>query len=159
LQDPAPDVRGEVSGPPGTGVVGGIGGPGAESAVIAGLSRVQQTPTPPAPVAVAAMKTPPKPVTPERVRLGGDVQAAKLMFGPAPQYPPLAKSARVSGSVHLSALIGTDGRIAGLHMIDGHPLLVRAAMDAVKRWIYRPTLLNSDPVEVMTEITVTFTLN
>ena len=81
------------------------------------------------------------------------------MFGPSPEYPPLAKSARVSGSVHLSALIGTDGKIAGLHMMDGHPLLVRAAMDMCKCWIYRPTLLNGDPVEVVTEITVTFTLN
>jgi protein TonB len=159
LQDPAPDVRATVGGPPGTGVPGGFDGPGGGSAVIDGLSRVQPPPVVPPPAQAAVVREVPKPAAPPRITVGGNVQTAKLISAPAPEYPPLAKSARVSGSVHLAALIGTDGRIAGLRMVDGHPLLVRTAMDAVKRWVYRPTLLNGDPVEVITEITVTFTLN
>jgi periplasmic protein TonB len=158
VQDSLP----EFSGP--AGVMSDVGVPGAfgsggDSAIIDGLARV----TPPAPPPPAhenvAVKAPPKPAAPVRITVGGNVQTAKLVFAPAPEYPPLAKSARISGSVHLSAVIGTDGRIAGLRVMDGHPLLVRAAMDAVKRWIYQPTLLNGDPVEVVTEVTVTFTLN
>ena len=152
----------EFSGP--AGVLSDVGVPGAfgsggGSAIIDGLARVAP-PAPPPPVHEnVAVKAPLKSVAPIRITVGGNVQTAKLVFAPAPEYPPLAKSARISGSVHLSAVIGTDGRIAGLRVMDGHPLLVRAAMDAVKRWVYKPTLLNGDPVEVVTEVTVTFTLN
>jgi protein TonB len=105
------------------------------------------------------VKETPKPVQAiQRIRIGGGVQEAKLIYGPRPVYPVLARQARIQGTVHLAALIGTDGRIANLHLTDGHPLLVGAAMDAVKRWVYRPTLLNGDPVEVVTEISVTFAL-
>jgi protein TonB len=93
------------------------------------------------------------------IRVGSGVQAAMLIHGPPPVYPPLARQARISGMVHLAALIGTDGRMIDLRATSGHPLLVKAALDAVKQWVYRPTLLNGSPVEVVTEITVTFTLN
>jgi protein TonB len=74
-------------------------------------------------------------------------------------YPPLARQARIAGAVHLAALISADGRIRNLQVISGHPMLTQAALQAVSEWTYKPTLLNGEPVEVLTEITVNFTLN
>ena len=85
-------------------------------------------------------------------------RSAKLLRQPTPIYPPLAKQARISGVVHLEAVIGRNGTIESLRVIDGHPLLVQAALDAVRQWIYRPTLLNGEPVEVLTQIEVHFKL-
>ncbi len=76
-----------------------------------------------------------------------------------PIYPPLAKQARIQGTVRFTAVIGTDGTIRDLRLISGHPLLVSAAQDAVKQWAYQPTLLNGEPVEVITQIDVNFTLS
>jgi protein TonB len=87
------------------------------------------------------------------------VQAAKLIFGPKPPYPPLAKAARVQGTVRIQAIIAPDGNIGSLQVIGGPPLLVLAAKDAVSRWRYRPTLLSGKAVEVITEIDVNFTLS
>jgi protein TonB len=109
-------------------------------------------PPPPPPVKVE------KPVTPQRIRVGGNVQQAKLIRQPKPIYPPLAKQARISGVV-LNAIIGKDGTIQNLTVASGHPLLVPAAMEAVKQWVYQPTLLNGEPVEVVTQIDVNFTLS
>ena len=75
-----------------------------------------------------------------------------------PEYPPLAKNARVQGSVHMKAVIDKEGKIIELKVIDGHPLLVDAAVQVVKQWRYRPTLLGGEPVEVATQITVNFHL-
>ena len=75
-----------------------------------------------------------------------------------PVYPPLAKSARIQGTVALSAIIGKDGRIAELTVMSGHPMLIQAALGAVQQWQYKPTLLNGTPVEVATQINVVFTL-
>jgi protein TonB len=75
-----------------------------------------------------------------------------------PVYPALARQARIQGNVVLHAIIDKDGNVAQLEVISGHPLLVQAALDAVKQWRYKPTLLNNDPVEVDTTITVTFTM-
>jgi protein TonB len=75
-----------------------------------------------------------------------------------PDYPPLARMARIQGTVRLEAVISTDGRIQNLRVLAGHPLLVNAALEAVARWRYQPTLLNGEPVEVVTEIDVNFTL-
>lgn len=75
-----------------------------------------------------------------------------------PTYPPLARSARVQGAVVLFATISTEGAIENLRVLSGHPLLVSAAIDAVKQWRYRPYILNGDPIEVETEITVNFVL-
>jgi len=86
------------------------------------------------------------------------VEAAKLIFQVKPEYPPLAKMARIQGVVRLEAVIRTGGTIRNLRVLAGHPLLVKAAIDAVARWRYQPTLLNGDPVEVITEIDVNFTL-
>jgi protein TonB len=91
-----------------------------------------------------------------RIRVGGLVQSGKLRHGPAPVYPPLARQARISGQVRLEAIIDRQGRIQNLRVLSGHPLLVPAAIEAVRQWIYEPTLLNGDPVEVMTQIDVHF---
>jgi len=75
-----------------------------------------------------------------------------------PEYPALAKQAGIQGTVSLSVIVGKDGKVQDIKVISGHPLLVQAALDAVKNWVYRPTLLNGDPVEVSTTIDVNFTL-
>ena len=76
-----------------------------------------------------------------------------------PLYPALAKQARIQGTVRLQAVIAKDGSVVELQVISGHPLLVQAALDAVRQWRYRPTLLNGEPVEVVTTIDVVFTLS
>jgi protein TonB len=75
-----------------------------------------------------------------------------------PLYPDIAIRARVSGTVHLIGTIGKDGTIQHLQIVDGNPLLARAAVEAVSQWVYRPTLLNNEPVEVIAPIEVNFTL-
>lgn len=75
-----------------------------------------------------------------------------------PQYPPIAKITRTQGEVVLAAVIGRDGRIENLRTVSGHPYLVPAAVQAVQQWRYRPTMLNGQPVEVETQVTVRFTL-
>jgi protein TonB len=90
--------------------------------------------------------------------VGGDVIAARALYQPRPVYPPLAMMAHIQGTVVLQAIIGKDGTIQDLKVISGHPLLVRAALDAVRTWRYQATLLNSEPVEVLTEIDVNFRL-
>ncbi len=76
-----------------------------------------------------------------------------------PNYPPLARQARVSGVVRVEATIGRDGRIVKAAAISGPPLLRQAATDAVRQWIYKPTTLNGQAVEVVTQVDVTFNLN
>lgn len=83
---------------------------------------------------------------------------AMLIRKVIPVYPPLARSARISGVVHLIGTIGKDGRIQNLQLVSGHPMLARAALNAVQQWIYKPTLLNGNPVEVIAPIEVNFTL-
>jgi len=95
----------------------------------------------------------------DRVRLSCKLEEAKLIFHPSPQYPELAKMARIQGTVVLEAIISRDGTIQDLKASSGHPLLVPAAVDAVRRWRYQPTLLNGEAVEVSTEVQVRFILN
>ena len=101
---------------------------------------------------------PPKPTAPARIKQGGNVTAASIITQTRPLYPPLARQARIQGNVVLHAIIDKEGKVAQLEVISGHPLLVQSALDAVKQWRYKPTQLNSDPVEVDTTITVTFTM-
>lgn len=101
--------------------------------------------------------TPPE--TPSRIRIGGDVQASKLMRKVDPVYPPLARQARIQGTVRYSVAIGKDGLPISIQLISGHPLLVPAATEAVRQYIYQPTLLNGQPVEVVTQVDVGFSLN
>jgi protein TonB len=93
------------------------------------------------------------------VRVGGDVQSAKLIKQVVPAYPRAAIQTRVSGTVHLLGIIAKDGTIQKLQVLSGHPLLRQAALDAVSQWIYRPTILNGQPVEVEAPIDVIFTLS
>jgi protein TonB len=143
--------------PAAVGVVGGVPGGipgGAAGGVIGGIVGAI-----PSPVAPPPPKEAPKPVTPKQIRVGGNVQAAKLVKQPKPSYPPLAKQARIQGVVRFNAIIGRDGAIANLQLVSGHPLLVPSATDAVRQWVYQPTLLNDQPVEVVTQIDVNFTLS
>lgn len=100
----------------------------------------------------------PKPEPPKRIVVGGSVVGAGLIHRVVPAYPPLAKQARVQGTVRLAAIIAADGSIQELRVISGPGLLVSAALAAVSQWRYRPTLLNNRPVEVATTIDVNFTL-
>jgi protein TonB len=102
---------------------------------------------------------PAAPGSPSVIPVGGRVQNTKLIYQEAPVYPTMAKSARVQGTVELAALIGPDGHIQQLNVVSGHPLLRQAALDAVKQWIYSPTLLNGNPVSVSTTIDVIFSLS
>lgn len=99
-----------------------------------------------------------QPAAVRRIEVGGKVQEAKLIRRVTPEYPALARSARISGKVVLSALIGVDGKIQSLKIISGHPLLVPASVAAVSHCLYAPTLLNDKPVEVSTIIELNFTL-
>jgi protein TonB len=140
------------------GVVGGVPGGvpgGAAGGVLGGIIGAMPSGAPPPP----PVKEAPKPVTPKSIRVGGNVQAAKLIRQPKPAYPPLAKQARVQGTVRFNAVIGKDGTIQNLTLVSGHPLLVPSAQEAVRQWVYQPTLLNNEPVEVVTTIDVNFTLS
>jgi periplasmic protein TonB len=132
-----------------SGVVGGVPGgiPGGQmNGVIGGIiSSV--------PVAV------PKVATPQRVRVSQGVSQGLLVRRVQPNYPPLARQARIQGTVVLRAVIGKDGSIQNLTLVSGHPMLAPAAIDAVKQWKYKPYLLNGEPVEVDTEVLVNFTLS
>jgi TonB family protein len=92
------------------------------------------------------------------IRVGGNVAQANLVTKVTPEYPPQAKEARIQGVVQFEATIGLDGHIDSLHLVSGPPPLVTAAMQAVQQWVYRPTLLNGNPVRVITTIDVNFTL-
>jgi protein TonB len=151
LPPPTSGVAGVVGGVPG-GVAGGTPG-GVLGGIIGSVPSAAPPPPPP------PKKEEPKPVTPSRIKVGGNVQSAKLVRQPRPVYPPLAKQARISGVVKLSAVISKDGTIQHLEVMSGHPLLVPSALDAVKQWVYQPTLLNGEPVEVQTQIDVNFTLS
>jgi TonB family protein len=95
---------------------------------------------------------------PKAIRVGGNVQSANLISQVKPAYPPLAKQARIQGTVVFNATIGGDGTMKQLEVVSGHPMLVQAALEAVKQWVYKPTLLNGNPVDVITTIDVNFTL-
>ena len=151
-EEELPPVSGAV------GVVGGVPGGvpgGTPGGVIGGIIGSVPTAAPPPP----PVKEAPKAAAPQRIRVGGNVQQAKLIRQPKPVYPPLARQARIQGTVRLTAIISKDGTIQSLQVVSGHPLLVPAALEAVKQWIYQPTLLNGEPVEVITQIDVNFTLS
>jgi protein TonB len=94
----------------------------------------------------------------QRLRVGGNVQESKLLHKVVPTYPEQARSARIQGVVQFQVVIGTDGRVNNMLLVGGHPLLVPSAQEAVRQWVYEPTLLNGEPVEVQTQIDVNFTL-
>lgn len=140
-EDEPPPAMAGVTG----GVAGGVPG-GQMGGVIGGI--ISSTP-----VAV------PKVATPQKVRVSQGVSEGLLLHKITPAYPPLAKQARIQGSVVLQATIGKDGAIQNLRVISGHPMLTQSALDAVRQWKYKPYLLNGEAVEVETTVQVNFTLS
>jgi protein TonB len=140
VEDEAPPVSGAVVG----GVPGGV--PGGQSGGVLGG------------VLSAANATPPKIAAPQKVRISSGVATGNLINKVQPQYPMIAKQARITGAVVLQATISKGGNIENLKVVSGHPMLINAAMDAVRQWRYRPYLLNGEPVEVETQVTVNFTM-
>ncbi len=147
-EDPLPSEEGG-QGPYIPGAIEGNGPPGVPWGPGTSMSWLTATPPP----------LQPKPANTRPIRVSFGVSAAKLIYHPDPEYPPLARMARIQGTVLLEAIIGKDGTIQNLKVISGHPLLTRAAMEAVERWRYQPTLLNNEPVDVLTEIMVNFKLS
>jgi periplasmic protein TonB len=139
VEDEAPQPQAGVFG----GVPGGVPG-GSTGGVLGGV--------------LSAANTAPPKVAVQKVRVSQGVLQGNALSQPKPVYPPIAKSARISGSVVLAATISKNGNIENLRLVSGHPMLVPAAMDAVKQWRYKPYMLNGEPVEVETSITVNFTI-
>lgn len=133
---------------PDVGVVGGVPGGvpgGSAGGVLGGIIG-----------GAPGLAPPPKPV--ERLRIGGNIMAARIVSQPPPVYPPIARAAHQSGTVMLHGIIGKDGTIKEIEFLSGPPLLMHACMDAVRRWRYSPYLLNNEPVEVDTTISCVFNL-
>ena len=122
---------------------------------IVGAFDVPKVAPPPKPVVRELVK--PEPAA--RLQIGGSVLASKILQRPQPIYPELARRARIEGVVTLHGIITREGRIGQLRVLSGHPLLLRAAFDAVSQWVYSPTLLNGQPVEVEAPIEVRFSLS
>lgn len=141
---PMPAAGGVVGGVPG-GVPGGQLG-GVIGGIISSTSNLSAVPKL-------------VPVAPKRVRISQGVTQGMLIHRVEPTYPQIARTARIQGVVVLTAVIARNGEIENLTLVSGHPLLAPAAIDAVKQWRYRPYLLNSEPVEVETTITVNFQLS
>ena len=145
------------------GVVGGMNlnsGPGVQGGIdltrLFSVERPVPVVRPPETHPARAKDT--TPVQIKRIKMSY-VQPSQLLVCIKPAYPPLAKAAHISGVVALEAVIATNGRLAEIRVKSGHPLLVPAAVEAVRQWVYKPTFLNGDPVEVATTIMVTFALN
>jgi len=133
------------------GVVGGVPGgvPGGQlGGVIGGIIS-----------STSSLVAVPKLAPPQRVRISQGVTKGLLVHRVDPSYPPLARAARIQGEVILSAIISTNGDIENLQLVSGHPMLVPSAIAAVHQWRYKPYLLNGQPVEVETTITVIFSLS
>ncbi len=144
---PAPplDIAGGlVGGVPG-GVVGGIPG-GVLSEVLHSTGSAPVLATTPAPA-------------PKRIRVPAGIAEANLVYDVAPKYPPEAGRARIEGTVVLLAVIGKDGTVEDVRVKSGLSVLTQAAIEAVKQWRYRPYLLNGEPVEVDSQITINFNLS
>jgi protein TonB len=94
----------------------------------------------------------------KRIRVGGNALQNNLISQVRPVYPPDAKAKRIEGKVRIGVLVGTDGKIHDFALISGDPALASAATDSVQKWVYRPTLLNGEPVEVVSIVDVNFTL-
>jgi len=142
-EEPIPQDTGVAGGVPG-GVPGGQIG-GVLGGVIGGVTG-------------GVVPPPPRAETPSRIRVSSGVQEAKVLNRVQPSYPPLAKNARIQGTVVLEAIIAKDGSVQNLRVVEGHPMLVQSAVQAVQQWRYQPTILNNEPVEVETVINVVFKL-
>lgn len=133
------------------GIVGGV--PGGQPRGVLGGVPGGIPGAPPPPIAISRPQTSSKPI-----RVGAEVRPPRLLKHVQPLYPPNAKAGRLEGSVRIDAIIDTTGRVVEMKVIDGHPLLAAAALEAVRQWVYEPTYLNGQPVPILTEITVHFRL-
>jgi len=134
----------------------GLGiGPGTLSGGLSGASGFESL------LHSATPIVPPPPPPPPRKPLlvGGKVQEAKLIRKVLPVYSEILRRARISGLVVLEVTIGEEGNVTGWKALQGHPLLVEAAVEAVRQWRYSPTLLNGEPVQVLSTVNVHFVLN
>jgi protein TonB len=143
----------EPSAPPpvevgGFSVPGGTGNPTDRNGIFDSIGSGPNVVVPPPPPAPS--------VHPPRI---SRMMEGNLIYRVQPQYPALARQARVQGIVVLRAMISREGKIENLQVVSGHPMLVKSAMDAVLQWRYRPYYLNNEPVEVETQVTVNFTLS
>jgi protein TonB len=145
-EDLMPDV-GAGFGVPG-GVPGGMPG-GQIGGVLGGI--ITNTPRPAAPGSAGPSRVP--------LRIGGNLMAPKLIIAPDPSYPPLAKQARIQGDVHIDAVIDVNGNVVEMQLVKGHPMLVNAAMDALRKWKYQPTILNGEPVPVQLIVVIKFRMS
>jgi protein TonB len=125
--------------------------PGVTAVNLGGIVGSTVAPPPAAPKSAPTAPAPDRKVAP-----GGQIQQAELLRRRDPEYPKLARESGASGTVELTATIGTDGHVKAVKVLRGHPLLRQAAVDAVKQWVYRPTMLNGTPVENQTQVTLTF---
>lgn len=132
----------------GSGVPGGTGTPAGTNAALNAIAGLESGISPPLPS---------KPVA--RLPRTSRMMEGLLVHRVQPEYPPLARAARIQGAVVLQAVIAKDGTVEKLRLLSGHPMLAQAAIDAVRQWRYRPYLLNGEPVEVDTQITVNFVLS
>lgn len=134
------------------GVVGGVPGgvPGGQMGGVLGgiISAAKSNVAPP----------PPGPVSKAPIRVGGKVKSPRPLFTPSPLYPVIAKQTRVEGAVQIDAILDTDGSVIEMKVVSGHPLLIQAALDAVRTWKYEPSYLNGQPIAVELIVTVTFVL-
>ncbi len=151
VDDPIAPSSGVVGGVPG-GMPGGVAG-GVLGGILAASARDEASIPPPPP--------PPAPPAPplkirEPIRVGGAVKEPQILRLVPPVYPILAMKARVTGTVILEATLTADGRVDNIRVVSGHPLLVNAAIDCVKQWVYEPTYLNGTPVEVILTAIVKF---
>jgi len=91
--------------------------------------------------------------------MDGKVMSSMLTKKVTPKYPSEAREQRISGTVRLHVIISKEGKVQQLELVSGHPLLAESAIEAVRKWEYKPTLLNGEPVEVDTTVDVGFSLN
>jgi len=136
--------------PDGFGVEGGVPGgvPGGQmGGVIGGIISSGKTNVPAPPPSVRAP-----------IRVGGKVKPPRGLYTPAPQYPVIAKQTRVQGVVQIDAVLDVDGSVIEMKVVSGHPLLIQAALDAVRQWKYEPSYLNGQPIAVELIVNVTFVL-
>jgi len=157
---PPVDTTSEVvAGVPG-GVVGGLpGGVGGVVGEMPGVPGGVSSEVSGAASSMPILATAPEPTPVKRIRIASRVAEANLIHDVSPQYPPEAGQERIEGTVVLLAVIGKDGSVQDVQVVSGLPLLAQAAVEAVKQWRYKPYLLNGEPVEIDSRITINFTLS
>ena len=146
----SPVRKAEEAPPPPVGTMGGVAG---------GVSGGVLTEMPTSARSVPILAKSPEPTPVKRIRVASRVVEANLIHDVPPQYPPEAGRARLEGAVVLMAVIGQDGSVKDVRVESGLPILAQAAIDAVKQWRYKPYLIDGDPVEVDSRITINFTLS